>query len=195
MTSPELLPQEQHRQMRDAIDAVELAMNGLEIDSIVRLFEGAADSVMVKLPLGALRQLGGCYPELNRIINDPAFKSLTRAPSTVGEEELKHTDADREYATDLMDDLDIRGEPIHAIITQWFAKARVETALRIRRQSPTSGTEGGKAGNLPAPASRPTLALRDVTEGEVHGWSAGIAPGRPRGALGVHHGGCHAGAG
>lgn len=64
----------QCKQMRDAIDAVELALNGLEIDSVVRLFEGADDSIMVKVPLGALRQLGRCYPELNRIINDPAFE-------------------------------------------------------------------------------------------------------------------------
>lgn len=59
--------------MRDAINDVELALNDLEIDSVMRLFEMADDSVMVKVPLGALRQLGRCYPELNRIINDTAF--------------------------------------------------------------------------------------------------------------------------
>jgi hypothetical protein len=64
-----------YQQMRDAIDAVELALNGLEIDSVARRWEGAHDSVMVKLPLGALRQLARCYPELNRIINDPAFNA------------------------------------------------------------------------------------------------------------------------
>lgn len=64
----------QHLQMRNAINDVELALNGLEIDSVVRLFETADDSVMVKVPLGALRQLGRCYPALNRIINDPAFE-------------------------------------------------------------------------------------------------------------------------
>jgi hypothetical protein len=63
----------QHQQMCDAINDVELALNGLEIDSVVRLWKGASDSVMVKLPLGALRQLANCYPDLNRIINDPAF--------------------------------------------------------------------------------------------------------------------------
>jgi len=63
----------QHQQMRDAINDVELALNGLEIDSVSRLFEAADDSVMVKFPLGAVRQLARCYPELNRIINDPAF--------------------------------------------------------------------------------------------------------------------------
>lgn len=61
-------------QMRDAINDVDLALNGLEIDSIARLFESADDSVMVKVPLGALRQLARCYPNLNRIINDPAFE-------------------------------------------------------------------------------------------------------------------------
>jgi hypothetical protein len=60
--------------MRDAINDVELALDALEIDSIVRLFETASDSVMVKVPLGALRQLGRCYPTLNRIIDDPAFE-------------------------------------------------------------------------------------------------------------------------
>lgn len=64
----------QHQQMRDAINDVELALNGLEIDSVVRLWKGASDSVMVKLPLGALRQLANCYPTLNRIINDPTFE-------------------------------------------------------------------------------------------------------------------------
>jgi hypothetical protein len=63
----------QVQQMRDAIDAVELALNGLEIDSVVRLFENADDSVMVKLPLGALRQLARCYPALNKIVNDSSF--------------------------------------------------------------------------------------------------------------------------
>lgn len=64
----------QHQQMRDAINDVELALNGLEIDSIARLFETADDSIMVKVSLGALRRLARCYPELNRIINDPAFE-------------------------------------------------------------------------------------------------------------------------
>lgn len=64
----------QHQQMRDAINDVELALNGMEIDSVARLFENAHDSVMVKFPLGAVRQLANCYPELNRIINDPSFE-------------------------------------------------------------------------------------------------------------------------
>jgi hypothetical protein len=80
----------QHQQMRDAINDVELALNGLEIDDVVRLFEGADDSVMVKMPLGALRQLGRCFPEVNRIINDPAFQikqaaELPLADKTVSE--------------------------------------------------------------------------------------------------------------
>ena len=74
-------------QMRDAINDVELALNGLEIDSIVRLFEAADDSVMVKVPLGALRQLGRCYPVLNRIINDPTFE---RDHGTDGLRRLQH---------------------------------------------------------------------------------------------------------
>lgn len=74
----------QHTQMRNAINDVELALNGLEIDSIARLFEGAHDSVMVKVPLGALRQLVRCYPTLNRIINDPAFE---KPPMSEGQRE------------------------------------------------------------------------------------------------------------
>jgi hypothetical protein len=68
-----VMSRSKHQQMRDAINDVELALNGLEIDSIARLFEGADDSMMVKVPLGALRQLARSYPELNRIINEPAF--------------------------------------------------------------------------------------------------------------------------
>jgi hypothetical protein len=64
----------QHLQMRDAINDVELALNGLEIDYVLRLFEDASDGLRVTVPLGALRRLGRCYPELNRIINDPAFE-------------------------------------------------------------------------------------------------------------------------
>lgn len=64
-----------YQQMRDAINDVELALNGLEIDSIDRLFETADNSVMVKVPLGALRRLAKCYLELNRIINDPSFET------------------------------------------------------------------------------------------------------------------------
>lgn len=70
----ELMSRSQHQQMRDAINDVELALSELEIDAVVRLFETAGDSVMVKVPLGALRQLGRCYPTLNRIINDPSFE-------------------------------------------------------------------------------------------------------------------------
>jgi hypothetical protein len=67
----------QHQQMRDAINDVELALNELQIDSVVRLFETADHSVMVKVPLGPLRRLARCYPELNRIMNDPAFEKAT----------------------------------------------------------------------------------------------------------------------
>lgn len=64
-----------YRQMCDAVNDVELALNELEIDRITRLFSCADDSIMVKVPLGALRRLGYCYPELNRIVNDPTFRT------------------------------------------------------------------------------------------------------------------------
>ncbi|MGF6434302.1 hypothetical protein [Bradyrhizobium elkanii] len=75
----------QHQQMRDAINDVELALNNLEIDSVVRLFENSDDSVMVKVPLGALRRLASCYPELNRIINDWDFVRPTALPVPTGD--------------------------------------------------------------------------------------------------------------
>lgn len=79
----------QHQQMRNAINDVELALSGLEIDSVMRLFETADDSVMVKVPLGALRQLGRCYPTLNRIINDPSFER----PSPAHPSQQSHPEA------------------------------------------------------------------------------------------------------
>ena len=60
-------------QMRNAINDVELALSGMEIDSVARLWEDAHDSVMVKLPLGAIRQLANCYPALNHIMNTAEF--------------------------------------------------------------------------------------------------------------------------
>lgn len=65
---------DQHEQMRSAINDIELALNALEIDDLVGRFEGAEDHVMVHVRLGALRRLSSCFPELNRIINDPAFE-------------------------------------------------------------------------------------------------------------------------
>ena len=64
----------QHQQMRDAINDVELALNALQVNDIVDAWDGAMDTVRVKVPLGTLRRLARCYPELNRIINDPAFE-------------------------------------------------------------------------------------------------------------------------
>lgn len=64
-----------HHQMRDAINDVELALNALEVDDIVRRFEGADGSIVIKVPLEPLRRLAKAYPELNRIINDPAFET------------------------------------------------------------------------------------------------------------------------
>jgi hypothetical protein len=75
MTSPDTgLDAHRVEQMRNAINDVELALNGLEINSVVRLWENADDSVMVKVPLGALRQLARSYPALNHIMNDPSFE-------------------------------------------------------------------------------------------------------------------------
>ena len=59
--------------MRNAINDVELAMS---CDAILRtpeLFETASDEVLIKIPLGVLRQLARAYPALNNIANDPAY--------------------------------------------------------------------------------------------------------------------------
>lgn len=60
-------------QMRLAINDIELALNELDVVDIVRNFEGAGDGVMVHIPLKALRAVGRCFDELNRIANDPEF--------------------------------------------------------------------------------------------------------------------------
>jgi len=71
-------------QMRDAINDVELALAGLEIDTIARRWEDAHDSVMIKVPLGAIRQLANSYPALNYIMNTAEFN-----PSALTDEERK----------------------------------------------------------------------------------------------------------
>lgn len=62
-----------NRTMRLAINDVELALQGLEIDDLVAKFEGADDGILIKVPLGRLRQLARCLPVLNAIVNDPKF--------------------------------------------------------------------------------------------------------------------------
>jgi hypothetical protein len=64
----------QHLQMRDAINDVELALNGLAVDDLVKAWDGASNDVTIKVRLGDIRRLARCYPALNRIINDPAFE-------------------------------------------------------------------------------------------------------------------------
>lgn len=66
-------PPGRFRQMRNAINDVELALNGLEIDKLAEDWKQASDDVYVKVRLGNLRQLAMCFPALNRIINDPKF--------------------------------------------------------------------------------------------------------------------------
>lgn len=66
--------------MRLAINDVELA---LSCDAILRtpeLFETASDEVMVKVPLGVLRQIARSYPALNAIANDPQYDFVEFAP-------------------------------------------------------------------------------------------------------------------
>lgn len=79
-----------HQQMRDAINDIELALNNLEIDALVKKWEGASDAARIIVSLGALRRLGACYPELNQIINDPAFE--VRDISSVWQELVEKDD-------------------------------------------------------------------------------------------------------
>lgn len=49
------MTRDQQRQMRNAIDTVELALSHMDIETMVQKFEGADDTVMVKVPLEQLR--------------------------------------------------------------------------------------------------------------------------------------------
>jgi hypothetical protein len=50
---------------------------------------------------------------------------------------LHHTEVDREYAADLLGDLDIKAVgPQLEIATQWFCKARIETTLAVVHAAP-----------------------------------------------------------
>ncbi len=59
--------------MRNAINDVELALAGLEIDDMVDAWEGAMNTTKLKVSLGALRQLRNSYPALNRIMNEAEY--------------------------------------------------------------------------------------------------------------------------
>lgn len=61
-------------EMRSAINDVELALNQLEIDDLVKQWEGASDNVHIRVSLKDIRRLARCYPTLNHIMNDPAFE-------------------------------------------------------------------------------------------------------------------------
>jgi len=67
------LPPKQYA-MREAINAVELALSNMEIDDFVRKWEGSSDRIKLRVSLGDLRRLAACYPALNRIINDPEYE-------------------------------------------------------------------------------------------------------------------------
>lgn len=63
-------------EMRNAIDAIELAMSSMGgFEDLARLWEGAADDVQVcaYMTAGQVRQFYAVYGELNRIINSPEF--------------------------------------------------------------------------------------------------------------------------
>ena len=64
------------KEMRDALDRIELALCCIEgLDRARRLWDDADDDVVVKLEMSAatLRQLGNAFDECNRIMNSPEF--------------------------------------------------------------------------------------------------------------------------
>ncbi len=59
-------------QMSLACNDAELAIGN--VVDLAKLFEHATnDTLMVHVPLKAIRQLANCYPALNAIVNDPQF--------------------------------------------------------------------------------------------------------------------------
>lgn len=92
----------QHQQMRDAINDVELALNGLEIDSVARRWEGAHDSVMVKLseaPEFSYPDLAAAH--MQKKYND-ALGYATRLAQYLWETHWKDTAPDWKPLPDLM---------------------------------------------------------------------------------------------
>jgi hypothetical protein len=89
------------------------------------------------------------------------LRRKARGEEMKAQEMLSHTDEDREYAVDLLGDLDIKAVgPQLEITTQWFCKARVETALRLAAQAdaPQSPAVPWK-GNLSVDLRRGTLSV------------------------------------
>ena len=64
------------KEMRDALDGIELALCGIDgLDRARRLWDDADVDVTIKLEMSAatLRQLGRAFDECNRIMNSPEF--------------------------------------------------------------------------------------------------------------------------
>ena len=67
---------EKAMEMRNAIDHIELALNGIDrFGSLDELWEGASADLLIKVSMtvGTMRQLRNAYDELNRIINSPEY--------------------------------------------------------------------------------------------------------------------------
>ena len=63
-------------EMRNAIDHIELALNGIDrFESLNELWEGASADLPIKVSMtvGTMRQLRGSYDELNRIVHSPEY--------------------------------------------------------------------------------------------------------------------------
>ena len=63
-------------EMRNAIDRIELALNGIDrFESLGELWEGASADLPIKVSMtvGTMRELRNSYDELNRIIHSPEF--------------------------------------------------------------------------------------------------------------------------
>jgi len=69
-------PPSKFKQMRNAIDAAELALGMADASRLAKLFEDSSDDIKVniRIELRTLRLMASAYREMNRIINDPAFE-------------------------------------------------------------------------------------------------------------------------
>ena len=70
------------REMRNAIDGIDLALHGIDhLDEIRTLWQDGRDDLKIKIEmdLGTFRQICDALDECNRIINSPEF-----APAELG---------------------------------------------------------------------------------------------------------------
>lgn len=73
---------EKAKEMRSAIDHIELALNGIDrFESLGELWENAKPDLPIKVAMtvATMRQIRNAFDELNRIINSPAYEPANLA--------------------------------------------------------------------------------------------------------------------